>query len=374
MSRIYDALKRLEQVGKRQQPAGNEPFATDPTHELPVPDFNVAISDFSGAPAEAPAAKPKLPEPAFAPAPQMVIAPAPQIVSTPAAAAVAPAREPVIDVVAQADAAALQSAADLAAQAAKWSPESARKTEWRPDPSRLILFGHGREQRLASEQFRTLRSRLYQMRSLHPLKIVLVTSAAPAEGKSFVAANLAHALARQTGRRCLLVDGDLRRSTLSYYFGVAQTPGVTELMRGSATTDEVIQTGSVPGLFFAAAGAPASDPAEIVSSPKLRDWMLGLTPRFDWIVLDSPPAVAVSDASRLAEFADGVLLVVRAASTKWESAKKLKDEFKQARLLGAVLNNFQSASYYSYNYYYSAPGESGANEETAEVPELEVKA
>ncbi|MBV8207201.1 MAG: CpsD/CapB family tyrosine-protein kinase [Acidobacteria bacterium] len=226
-----------------------------------------------------------------------------------------------------------------------------RLVGWRLNPESMVAVRKDRMSRMANEQFRTLRSRLYQLRSLAPLKSIVVTSAAPAEGKSFVAANLAHMLARQSGRRCLLIDGDLRRSSLGHYLGAQQSPGIAELARGQATGEQVIQHGDVPGLYFAAAGENVSDPAELVASPTLRRWVTQVSRMFDWVIIDSPPAVTVSDASRLAEFADGVLVVVRAGSTTAESATKLRDELKQTRVLGAVFNNYIAPYYYHYYYY-----------------------
>lgn len=243
-----------------------------------------------------------------------------------------------------------------------------RIVEWNVNPAAMVALRRDRMSRMANEQFRTLRSRLYQLRSLAPLKTLVITSAAPAEGKSFVAANLAHVLARQTGRRCLLIDGDLRRSTLSHYLGAEQAPGLTEFVRGNATADQVVQHGNVPGLYFAPAGEPVSDPAELVAAPKLREWVERASQMFDWIIIDSPPAVTVSDASRLAEFADGVLLVVRAGSTTAESAVKLREELKHTKVVGAVFNNFLAPSYYHYYYYkYDGSGSAGDDKETAEI-------
>lgn len=244
-------------------------------------------------------------------------------------------------------------AAAVAALPREQEPEDVpcRLVQWDPNAEAMVALRRDRMSRMANEQFRTLRSRLYQLRSMAPLKTLVVTSASPAEGKSFVAANLAHVLARQTGRRCLLMDGDLRRSTLAHYLGAPQSPGLTEFVRGNVPIEQVVQHSSIPGLYFVPAGDPVSDPAELVAAPKMREWVERASQMFDWVIIDSPPAVTVSDASRLAEFADGVLLVVRAGSTTAENAIKLREELKNTRVVGAVFNNFLAPSYYHYYYY-----------------------
>jgi protein-tyrosine kinase len=225
---------------------------------------------------------------------------------------------------------------------------------WRPDRSRLLFLDTGEIPPAGVEQLRTLRSRLYQVRSNRPLKLILMASAMPSEGKSFMAANLAHSFVQQAGRRCLVIDADLRRATLHQYFGAPASPGLTDYLRGQATMEEIIQQGQIPGLSLITAGAVTNEAAELIGSPRLRELLQACAPQFDWVVIDSPPALAVSDSSRIADLCDGVVLVVRAGQTSYEAARKARAEFRDGSVLGLVLNDCASSAGYA-QYYYSGP-------------------
>ncbi|MGB9103394.1 MAG: CpsD/CapB family tyrosine-protein kinase, partial [Terriglobales bacterium] len=224
-------------------------------------------------------------------------------------------------------------------------------TEWKPDSESMLFFDSSKHYEVGMEEFRTLRSRLFQIREKRPLKTVLVGSALPGEGKSFVAANLAQAIARQHGRRVLLIDSDLRCASLHEYLGTRATPGVTDFLRGMADEDAVLQRGPMDGLFFIARGAEVANPAELIANGRCKTLLQQLAPHFDWIVLDSPPAVPVADASMLAEHCDGVLLVVRSGSTPFEQAQRAAREFRDKAIIGVVLNQVTPASGYNGSYY-----------------------
>ena len=182
-----------------------------------------------------------------------------------------------------------------------------------------------------AEQFRTLRSRLYRLRETRKLQTLLVTSATAAEGKSYVASNLAQAFARQQGRRVLLVDADFRCPQLHVRLGAPTSPGLSDYLQGKATEMSIVQHGSKDGLYFIPAGARVSDPSELVSSDRLKVLFAHMTPAFDWTIIDAPPVLPVSDASTLAELCDGVLLVVRAAHTPFAAAQKACAEFRDQK-------------------------------------------
>src|SRR5580704_12001913 len=133
---------------------------------------------------------------------------------------------------------------------------------WSPD-LKTMLFFNSEEQGFGTEEFRTLRSRLYQMRERQPLKKILVTSSLPKEGKSFVAANLAQVMVRQHGRRALLIDGDLRGARLHSALGTTATPGLAEYLMGEADEFSIIQRGPMENLFFIPSGRAISNPAEL---------------------------------------------------------------------------------------------------------------
>jgi capsular exopolysaccharide synthesis family protein len=201
------------------------------------------------------------------------------------------------------------------------------------------------------EQFRTLRSRLYQIRDKQPLRSVLITSSLPGEGKTFVANNLAHTLARQQNCRVLLIDGDLRRPDLHTGFGAPSSPGLSEYLNGSATELAVIQRGLPEYLCFIAGGSKSENPAELLANGRLRSLLEAIGPVFDWVILDSPPTLPVSDALALADVCDGVLTVVRAAQTGFDSAQKSCQQLREKNLLGVALNCADEGV--SYGSYYT---------------------
>ena len=208
------------------------------------------------------------------------------------------------------------------------------------------------------EQFRTLRSRLYQVRDKQPLRSILVTSSLPGEGKTFVANNLAHALARQQNCRVLLIDADLRRPDLHPAFGAPSSPGLAEYLTGEATELAIIQRGLPEYLCFIPGGNKPENPAELLANGRLKSLLQTIGPVFDWVILDSPPTLPVSDALMLAEVCDGVLTVIRAAQTGFDSAQKSCQQLRDKNLLGVALNCAEDGA--AYGTYYSDELKAGA--------------
>jgi capsular exopolysaccharide synthesis family protein len=216
-----------------------------------------------------------------------------------------------------------------------------------------MLFFNGDEQAAGTEEFRTLRSRLHQVRERMALKKVLVSSALPKEGKSFVAANLAQVMARQPGRRALLIDADLRGPRLHAALGTTSEPGLSEYLMGENDEFSILQRGTMENLFFIPAGRPVPSPAELVTNGRLKALLQRMEEVFDWIIVDSPPAVPVSDAGLLASLCDGVLMVIRSNATPFDAARKARQEFDGRTLLGVVLNGAPAETAYQ-RYYYAA--------------------
>lgn len=225
--------------------------------------------------------------------------------------------------------------------------------EWQPD-SKVMLFLNGDDNARGTEEFRTLRSRLYHTREKMTLKKILVTSALPKEGKSFTSANLAQVLVRQHGRRVLLIDADLRAPRLHTMLGTTSTPGLANYLQGSADEFSIMQRGPMENLFFIPSGQQISDPAELVANGKLKVLLQRVEPLFDWIIVDSPPAVPVSDASILAKVCDGVLMVVRSNATPVDLARRAREEFPDQALVGVVLNGTDNDTSAYSRYYYNA--------------------
>src|SRR5579864_4805302 len=217
------------------------------------------------------------------------------------------------------------------------------QTEWTPEPE-TMLFLNGDDGARGTEEFRTLRSRLYHLREKMPLKKILVTSALPREGKSFTSSNLAQVLVRQHGRRALLIDADLRAPRLHLMLGTASDPGLSDYLQGKSDEFSFMQRGPLENLFFIPSGSGVADPAELVGNGRLKLLLQRVEALFDWIIVDSPPAVPVSDASVLAKDCDGVLLVVRANATPFDMARKAREQFPEQALIGMVLNGTQEGA------------------------------
>jgi len=224
---------------------------------------------------------------------------------------------------------------------------------WNPDPKTMLFF-NGDDMVRGAEQFRTLRSRLYHTREKMALKKILVTSALPKEGKSFTAANLAQVMVRQHGRRVLLVDGDLRAPQLHTMMGTTDTPGLADYLRGESDEFSIMQRGPVENLFFIPSGGEISNSAELVANGRLKLLLQRVEPLFDWIIVDSPPAVPVSDASLLAKACDGVLMVVRCNATPFDMARRARQEFPDQVLVGVVLNGADGEVSAYARYYYES--------------------
>jgi capsular exopolysaccharide synthesis family protein len=221
------------------------------------------------------------------------------------------------------------------------------------------------EQRGSSvEQFRSLRSRIQQFRDRNPLKSILVSSGLSQEGKSFVAVNLAVSLARHKASRVLLIDGDMRRSSLHKLLGAPEGPGLTEYLSGRATLTQVMQRPK-PGedghplplglasLVFIPGGDASDKAADLSGNHRFNRLIADVAPYFDWIVVDSSPVNLISDAVNLARACDGVLLVARGGTTRYESAQRAVAELKASNILGFVLNAIEdppsTVGYDSYN-------------------------
>jgi protein-tyrosine kinase len=223
--------------------------------------------------------------------------------------------------------------------------------EWHLDPN-VNVFVNPSASVSGAEEFRTLRSRLYQMRTNQPLRTLLVTSSIPTEGKTFVTNNLAQAIVRQPDRRVLIVDADLRRSRLHVPLGAPPSPGLTDYLRGTSDLFSVIQQSREGNLCFIPGGNEATNPSELLSNGRLKVLLDRAKPMFDWVILDSPPCLLVADASVLADLCDGVLLVTRAGVTPAETAERAAQELRGRNVVGVVLNAVQEAHHYHAGYYY----------------------
>jgi len=212
-------------------------------------------------------------------------------------------------------------------------------------------------QSVVSEAYRALRTSILLSTSKHPPQVILITSGQPREGKTTTALNLAITLA-QRGDRVVLIDSDLRRPRVHRAFQMTNQTGLSSYLAGASTIDQIVKPVSrLPNLFVITAGPTPPNPAELLSSEPVTALFDELRRQFDFVVLDSPPAITVADAMILAAHADGVIIVAHGGVTTRDSlrhARKLLSA-ANARMLGVVLNNvdMRSADYkYYYSYYY----------------------
>lgn len=231
----------------------------------------------------------------------------------------------------------------------------------------------------AAEAYRTLRTNLLFSQVTGRLKVLVVTSPVPGDGKSTTASNLAAALAQQ-GMRVALVDCDLRRARQHAIFKVPAEPGLTQVVLGHSTIAEAIRPTTIKNLFLLTAGTLPPNPAEMLGSDRMQEVIAELQGAFDVVLFDTPPVLAASDGVVLAAGADGVVLVVRAASTARGAAQHALRQLGTvgARVLGVVLNDPEGrmptyGGYGDYNYYYAAyaavgePTSNGKRREHASV-------
>ncbi len=204
-----------------------------------------------------------------------------------------------------------------------------------------------------AEAYRALRSSLMLANVDHPPKVIVIGSAFPGEGKSITSCNCAIALA-QRGKRVLLVDGDMRRSSIHKIFGVDGSKGLSTLLAGVSGSECILTPASdLDTLFVLPAGQTPPNPAEMLASQRMALMLKSWAADYDHVVIDTPPMIAVSDALPLAAQADAVLIVVRAGVSRRKALQRLSETLARinAKVVGVVLN----AANPQLEYYYSGP-------------------
>lgn len=215
------------------------------------------------------------------------------------------------------------------------------------------LLGNGMPHEF-SEAFRGIRTNVLFSSADDGFKSIMVTSTGPGEGKSVVSANLAMSLAL-AGQRVLLIDADMRRPKTHELFGAALEPGLSNLMVGDARASETVKRTMTPNLWLMPAGKHPPNPAELLGSRRFKDFMNSLGEHFDWVIVDTPPVMAVTDASVIAHGVTGVVFVVGAEMTNKGAAKAALEQLDsaKAKYVGGILNrvNVQRNPYYYARYY-----------------------
>ncbi len=215
------------------------------------------------------------------------------------------------------------------------------------------LISHHLPKSPISETYRILRTNLQFLRPDQPLKVILVTSSGPSEGKTTTASNLAITMA-QVGTKTLIVDGDLRRPMVSGVFGIPQEPGLTELLIKGGDLQKAMVPSGIENLFILPAGTIPPNPSELLSSHKMKKLIQEMRSCCELVIIDCPPVITVTDAAVLAAEADVVLLVIHSGKTDREAARRAKSLLTNvnAAIAGAVLNNISTDMLSGYSYYY----------------------
>jgi len=205
----------------------------------------------------------------------------------------------------------------------------------------------------AAERFRILKAQIERKnRNDKKFQIISIVSAIPQEGKSVVATNLARALGNDEKKRVLLIDCDLRKSTVHEYFDLQEGPGLSEVLNGRIEIGDAIRAVS-PGLDVLTAGTPNEDPTALIEGPEFKAYLDELRAHYDYVVLDCPPALLCPEPITISSLTDATLLVLRA----WKTDKRLVEDavsvIGKQNILGAVVNGSfdTSKSYQTYDYY-----------------------
>ena len=204
-----------------------------------------------------------------------------------------------------------------------------------------------------AEQYRTIRTNIqFAASSDHPVKSIVITSSGPSEGKSLTAANLAIVFAK-SGKKTLLLDGDMRKPTVWKTFRLSNQKGLSTLLVSPDDIADSIQKTTIDNLSVLTSGPQPPNPSELLGSTREEIIMDQLTRLFDVIIVDMPPVVTVTDAQIVASKADGTILVAREGVSEKAALLKAKQllEIAHARILGVVYNGVDSANDAGYYYY-----------------------
>jgi protein-tyrosine kinase len=223
------------------------------------------------------------------------------------------------------------------------------------------LVSHTHPHSPLAEAFRTLRTNLGFASVDGECRTILVSSPSPQDGKSTVISNLAVVLA-QADKKVILVDCDLRKPVQHRIFNLPNQKGLTNCLLNQASPEETVQQGPLANLAVLTSGPIPPNPAEILGSSRTRAFWASLREKYDYVLIDAPPVLAVTDAVILAGQVDGVILVLKPGATRSNIAVQARDQFARAdaRLLGVVLNQVKidSPDYqYAYYYYYYGHGD-----------------
>lgn len=205
------------------------------------------------------------------------------------------------------------------------------------------------------ESLRSMRTAIHFALSSAKNNIIMISGPAPELGKSFISTNLATILA-QSDKRVLIIDADLRRGYLHKYFNLDTQPGLTELLNGQQSLDTVIRPTEVPGLSVISRGKSPANPSELLSSNQFKNLLEQMSEKFDHVIIDTPPVLAVTDGIIISQYTGVNLVIARYAKTQMKELELTLNRFEQAgvKVNGFILNDIQrSSAGYGYNYAYA---------------------
>lgn len=225
--------------------------------------------------------------------------------------------------------------------------------EYRLHPN-LVTF-HA-PQSVEAELFKVLRTNLLFPPTGKPPRKILVTSALPNDGKSFVTSNLAISIAQGVEEYVLLIDGDVRRPTIHSYFGFGQVIGLSEHLANGADIAKILLKSPIPKLTIFPAGQPPKNPTELLSSKKMKALLADVANRYDdrFIIIDSPPPSMAAETNAIVNFVDGVILVIKSGKTPKKAVAETIEQIGKDKIVGIVLNHSDQAlkRYYGYGKPY----------------------
>lgn len=239
------------------------------------------------------------------------------------------------------------------------------------DAKHLPLISAQHPQSVQAEAYRSLRTNLQFMGLTDENRSVLVTSSLPGEGKSSSAINLAHVIA-QAGNRVLLIDADLRRPSIAEYLGLEGSAGLTTVLIGEADLEDVAQPLETEGLEALAAGPIPPNPSELLGSKNMQEFLADALTKYDFVVVDTAPLLAVTDAVVLSHYVGGTVVVAQSERVRkpqlGQALEKL--EAVKTRMLGVVLNRVSNGASgsYTYNYSYSSNASPSGPDSVAKAP------
>lgn len=211
----------------------------------------------------------------------------------------------------------------------------------RVDPCVVTYFD---PKAMITEQYKILRTNVFSNTARRPLKTLAVTSSVHSEGKTVTALNLAMVIAQSTQKpNVLLIDTDMRRGRVAKYLGVDQKIGLTEILMDKADPSEALFHLDMENLAFIACGAVAENPVELLGSERMKQFLADMKAQFDYILLDTPPIISVTDSGLVGVLADGILMVIQAGRTQRGIVRRATELLEQShsKIIGHVLTNIE---------------------------------